>query len=201
MGKHAPGSSRKGNRAARVEALALEIGHGPIHTGRIVLEHARRFKIAKSTAWRDHAQARAAAIQLSADRVAEAHSTMEAHLLRMLGRAEGQWSRLLDRHDALMDQAAEAEADERYQEAEDREAAAVRVSNAAANALRSMATLQARLMRLQGLGRPEALGDIVPTIVVYEGLPLPEGYEGPALGAESALVRAITVDGEFEVLE
>ena len=167
---------------------------GPITTKRLVQQHAARHGISIRTAWADHGAAGAALIELSRDRVSLNHALMESHLSRTLDLAEaayrdalGEYSRIVTRCRAATDP----------REEERLEVRAVAQRNSAANMLRSMAPAQSRLMKLQGLGRPETMADVVDTLIQFADLPLPASYAGPALPAGDDLSEIEIVDAEF----
>jgi len=196
MAKSTPKRKRQTSaaRQLRIEALSERIGYGPIYTGRLVRKHSEEYGIAIRTAWDDHRAALNLMVELSQARITQNHARMETHAARMLGRAEVAANTALDNAARLLLRAAKVEqrADEAEDDDDDHEAKRLRgvaerleqrgreERNSAANMIRSMAPMQARLIRIQGLGELEARADVVDTIVVFDDLPLPSNYLGPA---------------------
>lgn len=206
--------STRGSSAAkqiRVEDLASRIGMGPITAKVLVRQHAARHGVSEATAWHDHGKAGAVLIELSKDRVALNHGLMESHLTRTIDVAEeayrgalAEYGTLAARVRAVAELAAQAfddgddeEAGQLWRREERLEVRAVAQRNSAANMLRSMAPAQSRLMKLQGLGRPETMADVVDTLIQFADLPLPVSYAGPALPAGDDLSEIEVVDAEF----
>ena len=198
-------------RQIRLEDLASRIGMGPITARVLVHQHAEKHGIAIATAWDDHGKAGAVLIELSKDRVALNHGLMESHLTRTIDIAEeayrgalAEYGTLAARVRAVAELAAQAfddgddeEAGELWRREERLEVRAVAQRNSAANMLRSMAPAQSRLMKLQGLGRPETMADVVDTLIQFADLPLPVSYAGPALPAGDDLSEIEIIDAEF----